>query len=349
MLIWVFSFTFTACDNGNENNTCTHDAGFWHTILLATCTENGTKELRCTICDFVLDSEIITALNKDGGHTWGEWQETTAPSSIANGIKNNTCVTCNISEIRDILATSYFQLIDENTYRIIRADVTPPNVVYIPSEFNGLPVIEIGRTSENWTSPLNNSSAFGGRNNIISVHIPDTVSSINSMAFRGCSSLTNITIPSSVTSIGSFVFRDCTSLTSIILPEGITSISGDMFYGCTNLTSIVIPSTVTSISNYAFVDCRSLTEITIPSGVISIGFMAFLRCYSLNNITIPASVTSIGSYAFENCTSLTNITFEGIGISFGISSFDGDLMIKYQEEGIGTYTRPIGGSVWTKQ
>ena len=53
------------------------------------------------------------------------------------------------------------------------------------------------------------------RKSLVSVEIPDSVTSIGDYAFRSCNSLTSIEIPDSVTSIGAYAFSNCTSLTSI--------------------------------------------------------------------------------------------------------------------------------------
>ena len=67
----------------------THDAGTWITTQQPTCSEAGTKELRCTVDNFVLDTGTIPAL----GHTW-EWVETTPATIEADGLETETCKTC---------------------------------------------------------------------------------------------------------------------------------------------------------------------------------------------------------------------------------------------------------------
>ena len=119
--------------------------------------------------------------------------------------------------------------------------------------------------------------------------------------------ITSITIPNSVTTIGNSAFSGCTSLTSITIPYSVTSIGDDAFEGCTGLTSINIPNSVTSIGKNAFDYCTGLTSINIPNSVTSIGDWAFYGCKGLTSITIPNSVTSIGYEAFARCTGLTDI------------------------------------------
>ena len=72
----------------------THDAGTWITTQQPTCTEAGTKELRCTVDNFVLDTGTIPAL----GHDWGAWEETTAPTTTTEGEATRTCNTCEATE-----------------------------------------------------------------------------------------------------------------------------------------------------------------------------------------------------------------------------------------------------------
>ncbi len=198
---------------------------------------------------------------------------------------------------------------------------------------------------------------YSVRENIKSIVIENSVTSIGNYAFHYCTNLTSITIPDSVTSIGSRAFYGCTSLTSIYvnenndcyssvdgvlfnedkttlilypkgntrtsytIPNSVTSIGEDAFYNCKSLTSVTIPDSVTSIGEWAFYGCTSLIAITIGNGVTSIGEWAFYGCTSLTSITIPDSVTSIGDYAFSSCTSLTSITIPDSVTGISYSAF----------------------------
>ena len=116
--------------------------------------------------------------------------------------------------------------------------------------------------------------------------------------------ITSIIIPNTVTSIGIFAFYDCTDLTSIAIPNSVTIIGEGAFCACESLTSITIPNTVTSIGDGAFCACESLKSITFQetSRVESIGECAFEDCSSLESVTIPASVKSIGEEVFMGCS-----------------------------------------------
>ncbi len=148
--------------------------------------------------------------------------------------------------------------------------------------------------------------AFEGAEQLTSIIIPDSVTSIGDYAFSGCSSLTSIIIPNSVTSIGDGALESCSSLTSIIIPDSVTSIHPDVIANCSSLTSIIIPDSVTSIGGGAFA-FSGLTSIIIPDSVTSIGDGAFNSCIELNSVNIPNSVISIDRAAFIDCSGLTSI------------------------------------------
>ena len=114
----------------------------------------------------------------------------------------------------------------------------------------------------------------------------ETKLSNNAPAFYGITSLISVSIPDSVTSIGQYTFAACTSLTRVTIPNSVTSIGSNAFSGCTSLTRVTIPSSVTSIGGSAFAACASLTRVAIGTGVTSIGSGAFAACASLTRVTI---------------------------------------------------------------
>ncbi len=184
----------------------------------------------------------------------------------------------------------------ENGKAIIKKYIGPGGNVVIPDTLGGKPVCAIG------------SSAFKYCNNLISVTIPDSVTSIGDYTFYDCSSMISATIPDSVTSIGTNAFFNCSSLTSVFIPNSVTSIGISAFSHCKALTNVTIPDSVTSIGYSAFSDCSKLTSVTISKNVTSIGNDTFRNCSSLSSVTIPSKVKRIGYYAFYNCSNLKSVT-----------------------------------------
>ncbi len=133
------------------------------------------------------------------------------------------------------------------------------------------------------------------------------VSKIYDNVFSGCTDLISITIPDSVTTIGTNVFEGCTSLKSVILSESIDKIGSNMFSNCTSLTNIVIPESVKTIGENAFKNCSSLESAVISENVFLIRSGAFQDCSSLKYVNLPDGITDIAAYTFSGCTALTEI------------------------------------------
>jgi hypothetical protein len=126
-------------------------------------------------------------------------------------------------------------------------------------------------------------------NDMTTIVIPESVTTIRDGAFYKCENLTSIEIPNNVLSIGKQALSSCTALTSANLPAGITIIPDRLFSWCTLLSNITIPEGVASIGEYAFYNCKALTTVTIPAGVTSIGTYAFNSCKAIENLIVKAT------------------------------------------------------------
>lgn len=217
-------------------------------------------------------------------------------------------------------------------------------ILYIPDEYEGLPVKEIGsfegsvkrktaltvrmpetiekigdRAFYNFASLLEvkipeNVSYIGKRafykcSSLLQINIPESVNYIERGAFLNCSSLLQIKIPDNVTYIGNAAFADCRSLQSVALPADLKSIEPSVFDGCVSLTQITIPDGVTSIGKEAFLSCSSLQSVTFSDFLEVIGEYAFKDCKKITSFSLPSSLQTIGKGAFTNCTSLQNLKF----------------------------------------
>ncbi len=154
-----------------------------------------------------------------------------------------------------------------------------------------------------------------------SINVKEGTIEIGDYAFSYCTGLVSIIIPNSVTSIGYAAFQGCSSLNSVTMSNGITRIEDGTFLECTGLTNVTIPESVTSIGSCAFQGCTGMSSITIPKGVKRIENSAFNYCTGLTNVTIPASITAIDAVAFEGCTGLTEVHISDLvtwcNINFG--------------------------------
>lgn len=278
-------FSFSACnlsDLGSQDDSHTHTL-VKHEAKSATCTDEGNVEYwHCEKCGKNFSdkdgiSEVADVAIPAAGHTYSsEWSKdddyhwhaaTCEHTEEINGKAphtfdvDNLCTVCGYLKI-EATPDSYFAftLLPDGTYEIKAKDKDNlPQMVRLPSYYNGKPVTIIG-----------------------------------DYAFSGCSSLTSITIPYGVTNIGSYAFELCSSLTSITIPDSVTSIGDATFWGCSSLKNITVSkgNKVYHSEGNCLIETASKTLITgcktsvIPTdgSVTSIGDSAFAGC-NITNVT----------------------------------------------------------------
>ncbi len=180
----------------------------------------------------------------------------------------------------------------------------------IPSTVGGYAVVKIG------------TSTFYGKTNLISIIIPNGVSSIGTYAFKDCTNLTRVIIPNSVTSIEFQAFMGCSSLTSVSIPNGITFIGNLAFAWCTSLTDVTIPGSVQEMQSGIFMYCSNLTKATFNIGVTMLAGNTFSECTSLVAVNLPEGLQYLGGLStFNGCTSLTSIVIPSSVTFTGASTF----------------------------
>ena len=260
-------------------------------------------------------------------HTHSYTSTVTPPTATENGVITYTC-SCTDSYTEELIPQD-FTVTAQNRAMVGYTGAENENLV-IPAVFedNGTwyRVTAIG----DWVF---GDLAFANRSNLISVTIPDSVTTIGYGAFSDCNGISSVTIPKSVVSIGRGAFADCDTLTNIVVDGYNTtyqSINGNVYSEDGTVlvayavgkpeTSFAIPDSVIIIGEGAFSGCYNLTNVTIPNSVTTIGIEAFYRCFSLISIIIPDSVTDINTWAFYGC-GLQSVTI-GAGVkNVGTASF----------------------------
>ena len=156
--------------------------------------------------------------------------------------------------------------------------------------------------------------------------LPDTLVKIDSSAFEDCQNLISVSLPASVTTIGSDAFCGCRALTSFVVASGNVDFETDgkglynkgktellaFAAGCQD-TSCTLPDSLVIIGERAFDHCAALTQITVPSAVSYINYLAFNDCTSLSTFTYVGSksdwaTVSLGRNWNKNCPLLKVIT-----------------------------------------
>lgn len=180
--------------------------------------------------------------------------------------------------------------------------------------------------------------AFFWTKNLCTIHLPDSIESIEAAAFYGCPNLSafygilatednrcliintstgnelvafapngiiEYSFPDVVT-IADSILQECTTIEKIILPNGLKSIGESAFNGCTNLRNINIPDSVSSIGSWAF-SGSAIESMSIPNNVEIIGDHTFRYCSNLSYIHLPNELQRIGDSAFSECTNLIKV------------------------------------------
>ena len=164
------------------------------------------------------------------------------------------------------------------------------------------------------------TNMFNGCDNLTTVKLPESLTTIATGSFAYCPALNHVTIPDNVTKIGTSAFCVCSGLSDITLGRGLTTIGDFAFKNCDSLETIQLPSNLKKIGKEAFCECDILKSITLQDSVTDIGEGAFSSCPELESITIPENVTTIKSGTFDYCYRLKSITLPA-----GLTSFEDDL------------------------
>lgn len=228
---------------------------------------------------------------------------------------------------------------EEKTCKIVGAElgITELN---IPAEVDGYKVVAIA------------NYAFDKNPELISISIPDTVTSIGQFVFSKTAYYKDsanwedgilyigkfliiakstiegeVTVKDGTTIIADAAFRNCKKITKVTIPEGVTALGLISFRDCAALADVSLPSSLKKIGAYAFLNCTALKTVALPEGLEVIDRFSFNNS-GITEITIPASVKTIGDYVFCNSDELAKIDVAEENENY--SSVDGILYDKEQ-------------------
>lgn len=174
-------------------------------------------------------------------------------------------------------------------------------IINLPDEIDGYPVIGIGRYHYTFIYGETTRGMFENNESIKTVVLPSKLEMLDSQVFNW-SSIQCIEFPNTLCNVEQFALSSCAYLTDVKFGEGLKTISMGMFSHCTALGEISLPKSIEKIASYAFEGCESLEKIVIYNNCVEIDDTAFEGCDKLTIYGIK------GSYA-EQYANEHNIPF----------------------------------------
>ena len=116
-----------------------------------------------------------------------------------------------------------------------------------------------------WNWRMYKNKTFGSDATVTSLTITNGVTKIIDGVFLGCENLASVNIPATVTSIGKNALRFTASLTAITIPASITEIKAGAFQ-YSSLASVTFEGEAPTIAADAFLECNNLSKIIVPTG-----------------------------------------------------------------------------------
>ena len=277
-------------DKGEEIPALQHTVEEWEVTTPATCTKEGEKTGKCTVCG----KEDVTAVIEKIAHTEADGEVITQPTCFVAGERKVICSVCGEDlGTKEIPATNHanYELLDAKEATCTETGYTGDKLC-----LDCIEIVEVGEvipakghTESDWITEKDATCTETGtkytectvcEEKIKEELIPATGHNFvnNVCKNEGCA-------------IQEFDFHEIEGSAIIIGYNGTGSV-------------VTIPektnngAAVKAIRNYAFKDATFSTVI-IPSTVTMIGSEAFISCENLKYVRIPDTVTtSIGDYAF---------------------------------------------------
>lgn len=229
--------------------------------------------------------------------------------------------------IPDSVTKIYNRLFSENCTALIKLSLPALENVFLSSLYStqSVPLTEVTVTSGT-AIPY---SFFSYCENLETVYLPATVTSIGLNAFNMCEALEEVYFGGTLAeycriefdnSWGSashpmynadtLYFKDengeyVTAAGTLVIPEGVTAIHPKAFMRMP-IETLVLPDSVTVIGEEAFQYCENLTAVVLGTGLQSVGKNAFYQSSSLETVYYKGTASNWGSVRVDNSDSPSN-------------------------------------------
>lgn len=164
------------------------------------------------------------------------------------------------------------------------------------------------------------SNVFFGAENLTSVELPESLTSIGEAAFFSCKNLKNIKLPNSLKMICDYAFSG-TGLENINIPFNVEKIGERAFIRCSKLINFIVDPNNKFLSSdkngvlynkdkttlIVYPGANKNSKYVIPDTVKKISDYSFLDNPYIKKIFFLKNIESIGESPFYGCTNLTDI------------------------------------------
>ena len=273
-----------------------------------TSADNGLTEVTIPTSVTAIGANAFVSCDKLTDVYYGGTREEWQKIAIAGG--NSYLLNAEIHYAGTEPAASDF------TYRIESGSATITGYtgsgtdVVIPDEVDGCAVTAIG------------ANAFSGRDDLVSVTIPEGVTKIGNFAFYGCTKLETVRYNAAEAAdlnSGSKAFLKAGTETEngmkVVFGQTVRKVPAYLFYSTDDTETPEIEDGFRPGLQILGAGTRTvsgkigLAEIEFAEGVTEIRNSAFFNCTDLTEVTIPESAGKVGAYAFGDCSGLTSATF----------------------------------------
>lgn len=163
---------------------------------------------------------------------------------------------------------------------------------------------------------------FSECNQLVDIHIPDSITSLKNCCFKGCVNLKRVTGMKNLTSISDLVFYNCGQLSDIPTLKNLKSVGAGAFAKTTALLDFKLDSNITSVNTFFSIggigtgtvypfEESGVTKVIVSNNVTKLPAKLFYSSANINQVHLNNTVVQIGESTFNKCSGITDVYFYG--------------------------------------
>ncbi len=196
-----------------------------------------------------------------------------------------------------------------NSQEVDLKEETKENTVRVAKDYMPMPVhvTELMLSKETYADV--DSDGFRHNKHIQKAVFQEGIESVRKSLFFDCENLATVQLPTTVTTIKDYAFFGCVSLNENIFDglDNLTNLGDYSFEGCEAFSDLKLPNSVVEIGKAAFNGCINLKSVYLGENLKGLGEHAFAYCTKLKEISLPKTIENVSMHVFYGCDSLEKI------------------------------------------